>query len=443
LGLVSYSQERHNHQNVTASNDTEIHSGERSSSTTVSSKIELSISGEESCCYEVYGYNNTFVYTISLTGGTTWGRHWDVWVTDGTITLVDGLLNNCDPDHWWHTAGDANRTYEFTINWDDNETGIGIIHANVSFQKIGWPITDSREAYLYPYIGKPSTPEYVNVSNSNPYPGQTITCSTNSVEGADTYIWSHSGSGVFSGSGTTVYYTPSSSGTQSIYVRCSNVCGLGYSRSTNINVQQYAPLNVYITGPHTGNNNTWYDWIGHVSGGKPTYDYVWYYSYDGQSYNNIWATLYNTSSLTHTVHEVMPLDMDLYLKLVVTDDLGNQQVAFYETTNTSRSTTKSIGTELPNLTSLVSDGNVLGDLEFNALECSLYPNPTTSIINIPVGCFSEHSSIIIYDSQGNIVLSQKILTTKVDFSKFLAGIYFVRITDSVDHSNKIFKVFKN
>ncbi len=444
-GVSIYSQQKPDKSTTSPINLNEIKTENRSStSTEASTKIELTISGEENCCYEVYGINNTFNYTISLTGGVTWGRHWDVWVSDGIITAVDGLVNNCDPDHWWHYAGDANRSYVFTVNWDDNETGIGIIHANVSFQKIGLPITDSREAFLYPYIGKPATPAYVSTSNANPYIGQTISCTTNNVEGASSYIWGHTGGGSFNGSGTSVTYTPSTSGTQNINVRASNLCGTGYSRSTNINVQQYAPLDVYITGPHTASNSGYYDWIGHVSGGKPNYDYVWYYSYTGQSYTNLWATLYNSPNTTHTVHQSMPLDMDLYLKLVITDDLGNQKTAYFATLNTSMSPLNPDNTKdmiMPMLKD--TDKITVGELENFAHECDIYPNPTTNEVNFPTSCFADYHSVVVYNYNGRIVMNKQEIPEKLDFSYLPDGIYFVVLFNQINNSNKVLKIIKN
>lgn len=439
-GLLSYSQVNVEQKSLTGKSEKELKIEEQSSRGTAA--VNLTIIGEKSPCYE----DNEFVYSISLTGGWTYGLRWEVWVTNGTITLVDGIVNMTPTTHWVHSNGEPDRTYEFTIDWDDYGGDIGTIEAYIEYFNVVPGITNYRTTFFYANISKPATPEYVNVSNSTPYIGQTITCSTNEVEGADDYIWTHTGNGALIEAGTTASYTPASSGPHTIIVSAVNSCGTSYEAYTGIQVQQqYPPLSVSINGPTSGYTNTDYVWVASVNGGKANYDYVWYSSINGIYYNTIWATNYNTSSLSHAVLKQLPLIYDLYLKLVVTDDLGNQAVAYFKTTNRgSGPPTKSTSIlESSGLNVNQYDEIVLNDFEFNTSDCSVYPNPTSSLINIPYECFKVYDNITIYNSKGILVLNQEIVSDKIDFSTFADGIYFITFTNQVDNSKKIIKIIKN
>lgn len=398
--------------------------------------IELDIEGETNCC----NTNQSFDYDVSLSGGWLWGRHWSVWVTNGEITHVDGnpyAGNNGDQTEWFHSAGDAKRDYTFTIIWDDNESGLGKLRTYVSYQKFGIPPWGSRDETIYTYIGAPKIPAYLNVSDATPYPGQTITCTTadQNLGGITSLVWGHTGSGSYQGSGYSVNYTPNSSGSQTLSIRGTNVCGQGPKRYKNIQVQQYAPLNVNITGPIWANNYSYYTWTGTVSGGAENFNYVWYYSYDGQNYNSIWSSLYNTSNHTHSVTAQMPNGLDLYLKLVVTDGLGNQDIDYFQTFNGSH---KSSGTNDWEVQSEDNSKTVQASLDVG----TIYPNPTDGFINFGMDYISNFTHFRIYSSSGKLMEQQMKLTNEHDISSYTNGLYFIELLNSKSNNKKIIKIMK-
>jgi hypothetical protein len=101
------------------------------------------------------------------------------------------------------------------------------------------------------------------------------------------------------------------------------------SYGAKVKVYYKAYFYVDISGPVTGNNRGTYTWCANISGynGQPPYSYDWRYSYDGSSYvNSFGATQCRTAQL--------PQDMDLYLKVTVTDSAGNYTIDYFHTTNT-------------------------------------------------------------------------------------------------------------
>ncbi len=61
---------------------------------------------------------------------------------------------------------------------------------------------------------------------------------------------------------------------------------------------------------------------------------------------------------------------------------------------------------------------------------SVYPNPTSGILNVDLGTFSKKSTIRVYDLPGNLLkeeISQNTLRTQLDVSNLSNGIYFVKI----------------
>jgi hypothetical protein len=73
---------------------------------------------------------------------------------------------------------------------------------------------------------------------------------------------------------------------------------------------------------------------------------------------------------------------------------------------------------------------------------SLYPNPTSEIINVETDAKSIGSSYIIYDNMGKTVLSGIIndATTSIEVSNLSGGIYLFKVGEN---SIKTFEVIKN
>jgi len=87
------------------------------------------------------------------------------------------------------------------------------------------------------------------------------------------------------------------------------------------------PLSAGINGPHRGNNAGTYTWCAIVScGGTPPYTYQWEYSLDGFNYSGNLGT-------GSCVTAPLPQDNDLFLRLTVTDDEGEQDIAFHTVIN--------------------------------------------------------------------------------------------------------------
>lgn len=90
------------------------------------------------------------------------------------------------------------------------------------------------------------------------------------------------------------------------------------------------PLSVLIGGPLKGDNQGVYTWNAIVDGGISPYSYEWKRSTDnGQTYTYPWGD--GTESFTAN----LPLDKDLYIKVIVTDANGNTASNTFLTLNES------------------------------------------------------------------------------------------------------------
>ena len=89
---------------------------------------------------------------------------------------------------------------------------------------------------------------------------------------------------------------------------------------------------------------------------------------------------------------------------------------------------------VPKLGSTPTEGQYLSkvELEKSTRAFSIYPNPSLGRINIDwETTLGESARIEIYDSQGQLILSNDNITaTNVayDFSKYPAGVYMVKLT---------------
>lgn len=83
----------------------------------------------------------------------------------------------------------------------------------------------------------------------------------------------------------------------------------------------------------------------------------------------------------------------------------------------------------------------------NSNQIEIYPNPTSSLLNIELSYssayFDNYRNVIVYNTLGEIFLKQKISSQSfnLNVSEFESGIYFVTITDNnvVQFSEKFIK----
>ncbi len=384
--------------------------------------LTINIDGPDVCCSSYP--SETFSYDIYLSNVSWYHslKDQEITITNGVITKVNGTTLN-PPSSTYNSPTWSDITIE--VDWDDNDLH-GNIHARLYYY---WGlISFKKDKDKSTLINHPLVPAPINVSNSNPYVGEVVSCSTAGADGADTYLWSCYNGSINNTGTTTTSYTPAYAGNGYVQVMGHNQCGDGPYTFKNLTVNQYAPLGVTITGPLKANNSGWYDWVGHVSGGKPPYDYHWYYSYTGNNYNNTWATTYNTNSSTDIQTKQMPIDYDLYLKLVVTDDLNNQSVDYFLTLNTSG--WKSVNAD-----------SINDFIDNNSLQ-NIYPNPTKGQLIIPLFYKKKYSSLYIYNSNGTSIRQFKNIPSKVNLRNEPDGIYYFKFNNLESNIEKIIKIIK-
>ncbi len=120
--------------------------------------------------------------------------------------------------------------------------------------------------------------------------------------------------------------TPTGYDSSSLMLACFNSYESGNFGSYDIVALEYLyPLpsfSVNISGPTRGNNSGTYTWNANVQNGNGPYTYSWYYSYTGTSYTQSFGS-------TQSVTANLPLDRDLYLKVIVTSSSGTDSDTFF------------------------------------------------------------------------------------------------------------------
>jgi hypothetical protein len=75
---------------------------------------------------------------------------------------------------------------------------------------------------------------------------------------------------------------------------------------------------------------------------------------------------------------------------------------------------------------------------------TIYPNPTTNVVNIEISCFEKNSYYEIYDSNGLLINSKQIDSNisilQIDLSNYSNAIYFIKIYCGSDFET--YKVIK-
>jgi len=171
------------------------------------------------------------------------------------------------------------------------------------------------------------------------------------------------------------------------------------------------PLAVNISGPAKGNNSGTYTWIAQASGAAPPYSYDWSESLDGNNYNTFMG---NTASITAQ----LPLDNDLYLKVLVTSSDGQTATADFYTMNMNHPTPfRKMNTD-------TIEKN-------NGLLYTLIPNPSSGSFTIQfINEVPMNATIKILNPVGSVFMEKKLsdqTSQQIDASMLPAGMYYVRI----------------
>jgi chitodextrinase len=201
---------------------------------------------------------------------------------------------------------------------------------------------------------------------------------------------------------------------------------LSYPASINANTEP-EPFEVAISGPIVANSIDYYTWSAVVHGGdvgEPPYTYLWEY------HTELWSTWYNWGT-TQSRYSQMPIDLDLYLRLTVTDANNVERVAYHTTYNSGGGFHKSaVVGSLKNI-----------DIEkFDEIE--VFPNPANEKVYIGLPSVTENTYIYLYAPTGKLLERKKITKTKeeINLSKQSAGIYLLKIyTDKQIFTRKIVK----
>lgn len=180
------------------------------------------------------------------------------------------------------------------------------------------------------------------------------------------------------------------------------------------------PPSVNISGPATGNNSGTYTWTASGSGGQTPYTYQWYFSLTGSNYFYV-----GTGS---SVTAQLPLDSDLYIKVVLTDSNQEQATDYHYVFNRDAGGgghDKSTGKD-KNETD-VKEGFV------DAIQ-TLSPNPAINYTYLTLNqSIAGIVRISVIDLYGKIKLSQArslasgISTIEINTEALENGIYFVRV----------------
>ncbi|MEM7102794.1 MAG: T9SS type A sorting domain-containing protein [Bacteroidota bacterium] len=92
---------------------------------------------------------------------------------------------------------------------------------------------------------------------------------------------------------------------------------------------------------------------------------------------------------------------------------------------------------------------VITSIEDLAVEIDLkvYPNPTSGIVTIAYSNFAEPLKFSVYDVLGRQLLTEEAKVANspltLDLTSFVAGSYFLHVTDQHSQTLKTFKILKN
>lgn len=207
-------------------------------------------------------------------------------------------------------------------------------------------------------------------------------------------------------------------------------------------VENFRPYNpppsVYISGPTKGDNSGTYTWTAYGSGGQTPYTYLWKYSLDGMNYNGTFGT-------GQSVTAQLPLDNDLYLKVIMTDKNQQQAIDYFITLNMSGHPGHKSGVNSHIADSTSSTKTSIVSLQNTNNEVfsmrTLYPNPAQINTTVKYGLeYPGNVQISIINSFGVVVQLHEIShpSSGVFYKTLLTnqlkkGIYFVKISLGEKH----------
>lgn len=79
------------------------------------------------------------------------------------------------------------------------------------------------------------------------------------------------------------------------------------------------------------------------------------------------------------------------------------------------------------------------------ISLTLFPNPTADIVNLQISNYkNEMLSYLLYDMQGKILYSEKIVAnkTQISLNKWPAAAYFIHVVSQENKKYKSFKIIK-
>lgn len=217
-----------------------------------------------------------------------------------------------------------------------------------------------------------------------------------------------------------VFYDGESTGTQS---KNNNARKIAEEGCTVENFRSYdPPPAVFIFGPEFGKNNATYTWTSEGSGGQTPYTYKWYFSLTGTYYDYVGSG----SSVT----DQLPLNNDLYIKMVMTDSNQDQAIDYYYVFNQDAD-----GPGNKSAVKIKSE-TVVAENSFKMIK-SINPNPANKYTNITINL----------DVAGTVQISVMDLIGRIRFSHTInveKGISSVElITEALENGIYIVKVAGN
>jgi hypothetical protein len=280
--------------------------------------------------------------------------------------------------------------------------------------------------------------------------------------GANTYIWS---GGVANG----VSFVPTATTTYTVTTSNSAGCLNTATQTITVNALPTVTANASVTNVCTGNSVTLtgggastYTWSGGVTNGVsfiPTVTTT--YTVTGTDVNGCKNTASKTISMNILPTLVISASKKLYCQAdasgtLTGNPIGGTWSGIGVSGNTFNPTVAGLGSFYAVYTFTATNGctnkdsllmtvsTCLGIAETSTANLfSVYPNPTTSEINVKTDAQLIGSEYIVYDNSGKIILKGKIKSanTLIKLSDFSAGVYYFSVSNKL-YGKQTIKVIK-
>ena len=192
------------------------------------------------------------------------------------------------------------------------------------------------------------------------------------------------------------------------------------------------PLSVYISGPYSGHNGDMLSWTANGLGGQTPYSYLWQYSLDGINYTDCGDN--------QSVNRKMPIDNDLFLKVIITDANQDHAVDYHYVKNLDVGGEEKSG-------ELINEQFVTVDNSHNVVH-SIQPNPAGSYVDLLVNLqMDDDIRIVVTDISGKVLIEHKSFEKagspllRINTESLKNGIYIVKF--SYGNNIETFKLLIN